>query len=396
MKNQLSKFKQFFIENKFVLALLIFLIVALDILLLTKISFIFKPVGVILKTVAAPIILAGILYYLFNPVVDWLEKHKWKRGWSIGLLYLVIIGALIVLFSFVVPAVKDQIASLLNKFPDYWDKLTNELDNFSKTGLFDQIRERLNSNLSEITKTISSKGTGFVNSAIDGIGSFVGTVTEVVLAIVTTPFVLFYLLKDGKKLPEFILKLLPVNARAHSRQVLKEANHQISSYIRGQIIVSFCIGILLYIGYLIIGLPYGLTLAIIAAFTSVVPYLGPAIAITPAIIIAIVVSPWLLLKLVVVWVLVQLLEGKFISPQIMGKSLKVHPITILFVILVAGNLFGVLGVIFAVPGYAVLRVVVMHTFDWFKRISGLYGVQPESQYPPVEPGETQEQNKPKE
>ncbi|MBC1922710.1 pheromone autoinducer 2 transporter [Listeria grayi] len=396
MKNQLSKFKQFFIENKFVLALLIFLIVALDILLLTKISFIFKPVGVILKTVAAPIILAGILYYLFNPVVDWLEKHKWKRGWSIGLLYLVIIGALIVLFSFVVPAVKDQIASLLNKFPDYWDTLTNELDNFSKTGLFDQIRERLNSNLSEITKTISSKGTGFVNSAIDGIGSFVGTVTEVVLAIVTTPFVLFYLLKDGKKLPEFILKLLPVNARAHSRQVLKEANHQISSYIRGQIIVSFCIGILLYIGYLIIGLPYGLTLAIIAAFTSVVPYLGPAIAITPAIIIAIVVSPWLLLKLVVVWVLVQLLEGKFISPQIMGKSLKVHPITILFVILVAGNLFGVLGVIFAVPGYAVLRVVVMHTFDWFKRISGLYGVQPESQYPPVEPGETQEQNKPKE
>ncbi|EUJ26219.1 hypothetical protein LMUR_13484 [Listeria grayi FSL F6-1183] len=329
-------------------------------------------------------------------MVDWLEKHKWKRGWSIGLLYLVIIGALIVLFSFVVPAVKDQIASLLNKFPDYWDTLTNELDNFSKTGLFDQIRERLNSNLSEITKTISSKGTGFVNSAIDGIGSFVGTVTEVVLAIVTTPFVLFYLLKDGKKLPEFILKLLPVNARAHSRQVLKEANHQISSYIRGQIIVSFCIGILLYIGYLIIGLPYGLTLAIIAAFTSVVPYLGPAIAITPAIIIAIVVSPWLLLKLVVVWVLVQLLEGKFISPQIMGKSLKVHPITILFVILVAGNLFGVLGVIFAVPGYAVLRVVVMHTFDWFKRISGLYGVQPESQYPPVEPGETQEQNKPKE
>lgn len=396
MKNQLPKFKQFFIENKFVLALLIFLIVALDILLLTKISFIFKPVGVILKTVAAPIILAGILYYLFNPVVDWLEKHKWKRGWSIGLLYLVIIGALIVLFSFVVPAVKDQIASLLNKFPDYWDTLTKELDNFSKTGLFDQIRERLNSNLSEITKTISSKGTGFVNSAIDGIGSFVGTVTEVVLAIVTTPFVLFYLLKDGKKLPEFILKLLPVNARAHSRQVLKEANHQISSYIRGQIIVSFCIGILLYIGYLIIGLPYGLTLAIIAAFTSVVPYLGPAIAITPAIIIAIVVSPWLLLKLVVVWVLVQLLEGKLISPQIMGKSLKVHPITILFVILVAGNLFGVLGVIFAVPGYAVLRVVVMHTFDWFKRISGLYGVQPESQYPPVEPGETQEQNKPKE
>ncbi|NHW22610.1 AI-2E family transporter, partial [Escherichia coli] len=77
---------------------------------------------------------------------------------------------------------------------------------------------------------------------------------------------------------------------------------------------------------------------------------------------------------------VQLLEGKFISPQVMGKTLKVHPITILFVILVAGNLFGVLGVIFAVPGYAVLKVIVTHVFIWFKRISGLYGEQPESEY----------------
>ncbi|EGP9380750.1 AI-2E family transporter, partial [Listeria monocytogenes] len=74
------------------------------------------------------------------------------------------------------------------------------------------------------------------------------------------------------------------------------------------------------------------------------------------------------------------LEGKFISPQVMGKTLKVHPITILFVILVAGNLFGVLGVIFAVPGYAVLKVIVTHVFIWFKRISGLYGEQPESEY----------------
>ncbi|HEM1944019.1 TPA: AI-2E family transporter, partial [Listeria monocytogenes] len=189
-----------------------------------------------------------------------------------------------------------------------------------------------------------------------------------------------YLLKDGKKLPDFLLKMLPVNGRAHTRQVLGEANHQISSYIRGQIIVSLCIGILLFIGYLIIGLPYALTLAIIAACTSIVPYLGPAIAITPAIIIAIVTSPWLLIKLIIVWCVVQLLEGKFISPQVMGKTLKVHPITILFVILVAGNLFGVLGVIFAVPGYAVLKVIVTHVFIWFKRISGLYGEQPESEY----------------
>ncbi|ENQ9295083.1 AI-2E family transporter [Listeria monocytogenes] len=380
MKGSFTKFKQFFIENKFVLGLLIFLLVALDIYVLTKIAFIFDPLMVILKTVAAPIILAGISYYLFNPIIDWLEKHKWKRGWAIALLYLVIIGLLILLFSFVIPAVKDQIVSLFKSFPGYWDQITQKFDEFSRSSLFEQIKDKLNTNMSDIMKTLSTKGTSVINSAISSIGSIVGTVTEVVLAIVTTPLVLFYLLKDGKKLPDFLLKMLPVNGRAHTRQVLGEANHQISSYIRGQIIVSLCIGILLFIGYLIIGLPYALTLAIIAACTSIVPYLGPAIAITPAIIIAIVTSPWLLIKLIIVWCVVQLLEGKFISPQVMGKTLKVHPITILFVILVAGNLFGVLGVIFAVPGYAVLKVIVTHVFIWFKRISGLYGEQPESEY----------------
>ncbi|EAD5641138.1 AI-2E family transporter [Listeria monocytogenes] len=380
MKGSFTKFKQFFIENKFVLGLLIFLLVALDIYVLTKIAFIFDPLMVILKTVAAPIILAGISYYLFNPIIDWLEKHKWKRGWAIALLYLVIIGLLILLFSFVIPAVKDQIVSLFKSFPGYWDQITQKFDEFSRSSLFDQIKDKLNTNMSDIMKTLSTKGTSVINSAISSIGSIVGTVTEVVLAIVTTPLVLFYLLKDGKKLPDFLLKMLPVNGRAHTRQVLGEANHQISSYIRGQIIVSLCIGILLFIGYLIIGLPYALTLAIIAACTSIVPYLGPAIAITPAIIIAIVTSPWLLIKLIIVWCVVQLLEGKFISPQVMGKTLKVHPITILFVILVAGNLFGVLGVIFAVPGYAVLKVIVTHVFIWFKRISGLCGEQPESEY----------------
>ncbi|HDI4513189.1 TPA: AI-2E family transporter [Listeria monocytogenes] len=380
MKGSFTKFKQFFIENKFVLGLLIFLLVALDIYVLTKIAFIFDPLMVILKTVAAPIILAGISYYLFNPIIDWLEKHKWKRGWAIALLYLVIISLLILLFSFVIPAVKDQIVSLFKSFPGYWDQITQKFDEFSRSSLFDQLKDKLNTNMSDIMKTLSTKGTSVINSAISSIGSIVGTVTEVVLAIVTTPLVLFYLLKDGKKLPDFLLKMLPVNGRAHTRQVLGEANHQISSYIRGQIIVSLCIGILLFIGYLIIGLPYALTLAIIAACTSIVPYLGPAIAITPAIIIAIVTSPWLLIKLIIVWCVVQLLEGKFISPQVMGKTLKVHPITILFVILVAGNLFGVLGVIFAVPGYAVLKVIVTHVFIWFKRISGLYGEQPESEY----------------
>lgn len=109
-----------------------------------------------------------------------------------------IIGLLILLFSFVIPAVKDQIVSLFKSFPGYWDQITQKFDEFSRSSLFDQLKDKLNTNMSDIMKTLSTKGTSVINSAISSIGSIVGTVTEVVLAIVTTPLVLFYLLKDGK------------------------------------------------------------------------------------------------------------------------------------------------------------------------------------------------------
>ena len=173
-------------------------------------------------------------------------------------------------------------------------------------------------------------------------------------------------------MPEYIVRFVPTDLRGRTKRVMSEMNDQISSYIRGQIIVSLCIGILLYIGYLIIGLDYSLVLAIIAACTAIVPYLGPAIAITPALVIALVTSPIMLLKMIVIWTIVQFVEGKFISPQIMGKTLKIHPITIIFVILTAGNLFGIVGIILAIPGYAVLKVIATHLFSWFKTKSGLY------------------------
>src|SRR5699024_1793130 len=149
---------------------------------------------------------------------------------------------------------------------------------------------------------------------------------------------------------------------------------QVGSYIQGQIIVATCIGILLFIGYSIIGLDYAITLAIVAAVLSVVPYLGPTMAISPAIIIAVVDSPFMLLKLAIVWIAVQFLEGHFISPNIMGKTMKIHPLTIMLTLLVAGNLFGIVGVILGIPGYAILKVIIQYLYSKFKqRYNRFYG-----------------------
>ncbi|MWV45640.1 AI-2E family transporter [Paenibacillus sp. HJL G12] len=374
--NWASRFKRFFLNNRFVLFLLVLLLIGVNIMVLSKISFIFHPVIVLLKTIVLPIILTGIVYYLLNPIVDFLEKHKVGRIQSILMLYVFIIGIIAVLLTLVIPVIREQITDLVSNFPEYSEMVRIQFEHLMGSKLVNQFQDSINFDPQEVIRTISQKATLFLNKTWTGIGGFVGNLIEVVLSIVTVPFILFYLLKDGKKLPGFIQSFVPTRLRGETNRVMSEMNHQISSYIRGQIIVSFCIGALLFIGYIIIGLKYSLILAVIAAFTSVVPYLGPAIAITPALIVALVTSPIMLLKMVIVWTVVQLIEGKFISPQVMGKTLKIHPITIIFVILTSGNLFGIVGILLAVPGYAVLKVVVSHIYQWFKIRSRLYETEP--------------------
>ncbi|KJJ41042.1 membrane protein [Bacillus subtilis] len=367
-----GRFKRFFLDNKFVLFLLVLLLIGLNILVFTKTSFIFTPIIVLLKTISLPIILTGIVFYLLNPIVDFLERRRIKRIYSILLLYLLIIGLITITIVSIIPFLKEQIMSLIDNIPRYVDIVENQTKQLIGSNFVNQAQQTMNINISDLATKVSDQAATIVNSTFTGVGNFIGALTEIIISIVTVPFILFYLLKDGKKLPVYILKFVPTRLKEQTYTVLSEMNHRLSSYIRGQIIVSFCIGFLLFIGYLIIGLDYASLLAIIAACTSIVPYLGPTIAITPAIIIAIVTSPLMLLKLVIVWTIVQLIEGKLISPQIMGKNLHIHPITIIFLLLTAGKLFGVVGIILAIPGYAVAKVITTHLFDWFKMRSHLY------------------------
>ena len=164
-----------------------------------------------------------------------------------------------------------------------------------------------------MVRICSEKIPSMVSDYSDGFGSKLATFAEAVanigIVIGTTPFVLFFMLKDGHKFKDYTTKIMPPKFRKDFHDLLEKMSVQVGSYIQGQIIVSFCIGLLLFIGYSIIGLKYALVLASIAAVTSVVPYLGPTIAISPAIVIAIITSPLMLLKLAVVWTLVQFFEA---------------------------------------------------------------------------------------
>lgn len=359
-------------KRKLLFVFTILALISLNIFLLSKISFIFGPISIVIKTVMFPILLAGVFYYVFSPIVDWAEKRNINRGVTTAFIFISLICGIGIILEFVIPTIVRQVKELVEILPDWWGKSKEFIDLWHGPSWTMDMMNQLSEFMNEAPSMIMSNGSDWMLNIGTEIFPIVESAVGIGAVLVTTPFVLFYLLKDGKKFPPYFLQIIPPVYRNRTQIMLHQMNQQISSYIRGQIIVSFCIGVLLYIGYLIIDLPYALTLAIIASLTSVVPYLGPIIAITPAICLALFTSPVLLIKIGIVWIVVQTLEGKLITPQIMGKSIKVHPLTIIFTILCAGKIFGVLGMVIAIPGYAVLKVVVINFFEWLKNKTTLY------------------------
>ena len=362
-----TRFMKFLGGKDLVFALLILIFIGCAIFIFDQVSYIFKPFIIVFNTIVAPIIVSIILYYLFNPLVNLMERYNISRLWGVIILFLVIIGVIALAINLLIPVIGAQFKSFGNNFPYYVDKVNKFIDSVTKYSLISNFYGQIQDQLDSLAKKLPSMVSDYFNGFGSKVKNFAEALVNVGVVIATTPFVLFFMLKDGHRFKEFSTNLMPPRFRKDFHDLLDKMSLQVGSYIQGQIIVSFCIGILLFIGYSIIGLDYSLILASIAAVTSVVPYIGPTIAISPAIIIALITSPIMLLKLVVVWTAVQFIEGHFISPNIMGKTLKIHPLTIIFILLSAGNLLGVVGVILGIPAYAILKVLVSHLFTMYKR-----------------------------
>lgn len=353
--------------NDLVFSLIALVLLGIVIFIFEKVSYVFDPFIIVFKTIAAPIIVSLILFYLFNPIVNMMERYRIPRVAGISIIYLAVVGVITLIVNLLIPIIGSQVDSLVKNSPQYLEKLINSIDKIANNTFFSSYYSQINDWLNSLPKKIPSMLSEFRDGFGSKIATFAETIANIGVVIVTTPFVLFFMLKDGHHFKEFSTNIMPPKFRKDFHDLLEKMSVQVGSYIQGQIIVSFCIGILLFIGYSVIGLKYSLVLASIAAVTSVVPYLGPTIAISPAIVIAAITSPWMLLKLAVVWTLVQFVEGHFISPNIMGKTLKIHPLTIIFILLCAGKLLGIVGVILGIPGYAILKVLVTHLFQLFKR-----------------------------
>jgi predicted PurR-regulated permease PerM len=176
------------------------------------------------------------------------------------------------------------------------------------------------------------------------------------------------MLKDIHSIERSFFSLFPKQRRRELVRLIRDMDQALGNYVRGQFLVCMVIGVLAYIGYLIVGVPYALLLAAMVAVFNIIPYLGPIFGAIPALFVALFHSPRMLVGVVLVNLAVQVLEGNVISPQIVGRSLHLHPLAIIFALLVGGELGGVWGLILAVPVFAMGKVMLEHIVDHLTKV----------------------------
>ena len=347
--------------------LLCFLIILVG----SHISFVFQPLVIIVKTVFFPILLSGVLYYLMMPVVDKLTAHKVSKTIAILLLYLAFILLMAIVVMYVAPILQRQVTSLIENAPALFNGVRMRVLELQEHPVWGSLIAVDTLSVEELAHKFSQYINQVFYAIVNNVTSFVGTLTGVFTTLLMIPFILFYMLKSGHELPGAITRFLPEQHRQEGKKILGELDLTLSSFIQGQIIVSVSVGVLCYIGFLIIGIDYAMILALAAMVTNVIPFIGPFIGTIPALIVGMLDSPLMVIKVLIVILVVQQMESLFISPRVMGDKLSIHPVTIVLLILVAGNLAGFLGLILAIPAYAVAKVVAAHMYKLIRlRLNG--------------------------
>ncbi|MCE4955713.1 AI-2E family transporter [Macrococcoides caseolyticum] len=322
-----------------------------------EINHIFYPVIVIVKSIIIPLLLGGFLYYITVPFQDKLEsRFRLKRWQSLSVIMLSLVLLTGIFFSSIGPIIMKQGTNFVDNFPT----IQKEFQSYVNIAL-DQ-REKLPDNVKDGINSGIKKVNDYSGKIVSNAFSFVTQFISTLFLLILVPFFLIYMLKDHDRFIPFVAAPFSGQRKVFVVNLFKDIDRTLKSYIQGQVTVSIILGTLLLIGYLIIGLDYAVILALWGMITNLIPFLGPYLAVIPAIIIALIQDPIMALYVIIIMFIAQQLEGNVITPNIMGKSLNMHPLTIITVILAAGNLGGFMAILVAVPTYAVVKTIVRNVY----------------------------------
>lgn len=328
-----------------------------------------------LAPVLTPFVLAALLGWLGDPLVDRLERVGRSRTTAVVLVFTLMILLVILAMVILVPMIERQIVTLIESLPTYRDWLVQRALPWveQRTGL--ELVAWLDPD--RLTEWIRGhwQQAGGVAATFFGYLSRSGfAVIAWIANLVLLPILTFYFLRDWDKLVERIAALIPRDHIAIATRLALESNDVLGAFLRGQFLVMLALGAIYAIGLSIVGIKLGLLIGIIAGLISFVPYLGTATGIVLGVIAALVQSggDWSLVAMVmVVFVIGQMLEGYVLTPRIVGDRIGLHPVAVIFAIMAGGQLFGFLGMLLALPIAAVANVMLRYAHERYTQ-SQLY------------------------
>ena len=330
--------------------------------LFMEVQSVFAPIVTIIGSVFLPFMISGFLFYICLPFQSILEKWGFPRWASITTIFIGLIAIIAIVVAFIAPIIISNVNSLIKATPSL-QKEAEHIVNFSLTQM-DKLPSDVTDRINSAVKSIGDSMTGILANSFTYLTSFISTV----FLLIMVPFFLIYMLKDHEKFIPALAKFFKGERKVFVVDSMKDLNFTLKSYIQGQVTVSVILGVILYIGYTIIGLPYTPLLVLFAGVANLIPFLGPWLSFAPAAVLGIIDSPTTFIWVCVVTLIAQQLEGNVITPNVMGKSLSIHPLTIIVVILAAGDLGGFTLILIAVPLYAVLKTIASNVFKYRQRI----------------------------
>ncbi|OGB75448.1 hypothetical protein A2810_01100 [candidate division Kazan bacterium RIFCSPHIGHO2_01_FULL_49_10] len=302
-----------------------------------------------IRDIIAIVFVSIIIAAALSPTVDRLTKWKVPRTISIILIYLLVLSLLGGIVYFVLPPMITQIKQLAESLPAYFTAFTDLLKNL-REGSINGVLNASQDSLNSISNFLGQIANNLFNTTI---GFFSGAAAIVMVFILT-----LYFLLDENGIKKFFVSLFPVKQKNQMIAIANKMGIKLGGWLRGQIVLALAVGLVVYIGLLIIGMPYALTLGILAGALEIIPVIGPIIAAIPAILIAFTISPTAALIVTAFYILVQEMENKLLVPKIMQYAVGLNPVTIIIIILIGAKLMGILGILLSIPVASVIYVLL--------------------------------------
>ena len=292
--------------------------------------------------VVALLLISTLIVYIFYPLLLFLKKKfNMKHGLATALVFLVFLLTCALIVSLIVPIIYFEATELIESFPHYLARFQDYISWLSQQIIIFEVEEEVRSYLVGLSDNIH-QGIEYIAEA--SLQLIVGAVDFFLIL-----FLVFYLLYDFHLVREQLIDLVPVRQRPLVKELIEVLDLNVGIFIRGSLIRCFAVGIITSIVLLIIGMPYAMLLGLIAGVFNFILYIGPYIAAVPALLLSfspLTPSPFLI---ILIYVAIQVVDGMFLAPVVLGRIIKLRPITIIVAILMGGSLAGLLGMVLAVP-----------------------------------------------